>query len=346
MSATALEVMILLGIGAGLTLYVLLGGADFGGGVWALLARGPTRDRERALIALAIGPVWEANHVWLIFVVTALFAAFPVAFAALGVALYLPFGLAIAGIVMRGAAFAFRAHGEPDSGWQRTWTRVFGVASLITPVVLGMSAAAIASGRIRVDGETVHADLVGAWTGPLSWVAGLLALAMCAYLAATYLTVEALQRGDEELVRRYRQRALVAGLVAGALAAIGLPVMRADAPVLWHGMVQDGRPLVALSVVTGAAALWATFRGRERIARAAAAVAVAAVVAGWGVAQWPYLIVPDVVASDAAAPRSSLGPIVIGFAIGAALVVPSLLLLFRLFKASKEPASGAEHGPG
>jgi cytochrome d ubiquinol oxidase subunit II len=334
-SATALEVIVLLGIGLGLTLYVLLGGADFGGGVWALVARGPTRDRERALIAAAIGPVWEANHVWLIFVVTALFAAFPAAFAALGVALYLPFGLAITGIVMRGAAFAFRAHGEPDSRWQQGWTRVFGIASLITPTVLGMSAAAIASGRIHVNGSVVRADLLGAWTGPLSWVAGALSLAMCAYLAATYLTVEALQRGDEELGRRFRRRALGAGLVTGVLAGAGLLVMRVDAPVLWHGMRQDGRPFVALSGAAGVLALWATFKGNERLARASAAVAVASVVAGWGVAQWPYLIVPDLVASDAAAPRSSLGPIVLGFAIGAALVVPSLLLLFRLFKASK-----------
>ena len=179
MSDTGLQVAMLLAIGAGMTLYVLLGGADFGGGVWDLLARGPARDRERSLISKAIGPVWEANHVWLIFVVTVLFAAFPAAFAALGVALYVPFGIAIAGIVMRGAAFAFRSYGEPDTGWQRAWTRVFGIASLVTPFVLGMCAAAIASGRIRIVGDTVHATLVGSWTGPLSWVAGLLSLAMC-----------------------------------------------------------------------------------------------------------------------------------------------------------------------
>lgn len=335
MTAAALEVTVLLAIGAGVTLYVLLGGADFGGGVWDLLARGPMRDRERALIAAAIGPVWEANHVWLIFVVTALFAAFPIAFATLGVALYLPFGIAIAGIVMRGAAFAFRAYGEPDTGWQHAWTRVFGIASLVTPVVLGMCAAAIASGRIRVNGGVVHADLVGAWTGPLSWVAGLLSLAMCAYLAATYLTVEAVQHHDVELERRFRHRALGAGLAAGALAGAGLLVVRADAPVLWHGMVQSGWPFVVLSALAGLVALGATFRGRERVARLGAAVAVASVVAGWGVAQWPYLIVPDLTASDAAAPASSLRPIALGFAVGAVLLVPSLLLLFRVFKASK-----------
>jgi cytochrome d ubiquinol oxidase subunit II len=339
MSATALEVTLLLTIGAGLTLYVLLGGADFGGGVWDLLAHGPTRDRERSLISAAIGPVWEANHVWLIFVVTALFAGFPSVFAALGVALYLPFGIAIAGIVMRGAAFVFRAYGEPGTGWRWVWTRVFGIASLVTPMALGMSAAAIASGRIRIDGDVVHADLVGAWTGPLSWVAGLLSLVMCAFLAATYLTVEAVQRGDEELEDRFRRRALRSGLLAGALAGLGLVVTRADAPVLWHGMLQDGWPFVGLSAVAGLVALGATSRGRERIARAGAAVAVGSVVAGWGVAQWPYLIVPDLTAADAAAPKSSLGPIALGLAVGAAFVVPSLLLLFRVFKASRTPAA-------
>ena len=281
--------------------------------------------------------MWEANHVWLIFVVTVLFAAFPIAFAALSVALYVPFGIAIAGIVMRGAAFAFRTYGEPDTGWQRVWTRVFGIASLVTPFVLGMCAAAIASGRIRISDGIVHADLVGVWTGPLSWVAGFLSLAMCAYLAAVYLTVEAVQHDAPELERRFRRRALGAGLTAGALAAIGLLVIRADAAVLWNGMLEDGWPFVVSSAIAGAIALGATYRGKERVARPAAAVAVASVIAGWGVAQWPYLIVPDLTAAEAAAPKSSLGPIVIGLVVGAALVAPSLFLLFRVFKASQVP---------
>ena len=341
MSDTGLQVAMLLAIGAGMTLYVLLGGADFGGGVWDLLAHGSERDRERSLISKAIGPVWEANHVWLIFVVTVLFAAFPPAFAALSVALYVPFGIAIAGIVMRGAAFAFRSYGEPDTGWQRAWTRVFGIASLVTPFVLGMCAAAIASGRIRIVGDTVHATLVGSWTGSLSWMAGFLSLAMCAFLAATYLTVEAVQRGDAQLERRFRRRALGAGVVAGVLAGVGLVVVRADAPTLWHGMLQDGWPFVVLSAVAGVVALAATARGRERVARSSAAVAVGSVVVGWGVSQWPYLIVPDLTAAQAAAPKSSLGPIAIGLAVGAALVLPSLLLLLRVFKASRTPEPAA-----
>ncbi len=335
MSATDLEVAILLAIGLGLTLYILFGGADFGGGVWDLFARGPAHERERALIADAIGPVWEANHVWLIFVVTALFAAFPPAFAALGIALYLPFSIAVAGIVFRGAAFAFRSHGE-GAGWQRRWTRVFGVASLVTPVVLGMAGAALASGRIRVSPDgSVEAGLWSAWTGPLSIVAGALALAMCAYLAAVYLTVEADARGDAELARLFRRRAVGAAIVAGALAAAGLVAVALDAPDLWEGMRERGWPLVLLSAAGGLASLLLILRRRDRAARVAAAVAVGSVVAGWGMAQWPYLITPDLTAGDAAAPVSALRPVAVGLAIGGALLLPSLLLLFRVFKAAR-----------
>jgi cytochrome d ubiquinol oxidase subunit II len=330
-SAQALEVVILLMMGAGVTLYVLLAGADFGGGLWDLLASGPTRERQRTLISDSIGPVWEANHVWLIFVVTALFAAFPSAFAVLMQALYLPLSLVLAGIVLRGSAFAFRSHGDRDSRWQRTWTRVFGVASLVTPFVLGMAGAALSTGdiRVRAGGSVSPFD---AWLGPLPWVSGALTLAMCGYLAAAYLTVEAEDRDDQELRTIFRRRAVLAGVVSGVLAFVGLLVVRADAPELWAGMASDAWPFVALSGVAGTAAIVLTARRRARLARLAAAVAVAAVVVAWGIAQWPYLIVPSVTAADAAAPAPTLRAIAIGYVVGGALLVPSLYALFRVFK--------------
>lgn len=329
------EAIVLGIVWAGLTLYVLLGGADFGGGVWDLVASGPTKQRQRDLVSEAIGPVWEANHVWLIFVLTGLLAAFPSVFADLSVALYVPFALALIGIVFRGAAFAFRAHGEPGSAWQRTWTRVFGIASLVSPLVLGAAAASIAGGRIRVRDGVVEAGLVSAWTGPLSVFAGLFTLAICAYLAASYLTVEAVSRGDPELEEAYRTRALAAGVVAGALAAAGLPVVRVESPELWEGMADRGLPFVTLSALGGLASLVATFRRRYRWARASAAVAVGAVLAGWGVAQWPYLIVPDVTVAGAAAPEPTLRLVAIGFGAGAVVLAPSLYALFRVFKSAR-----------
>lgn len=328
----SLEATILGIVWVGLTLYVLLGGADFGGGVWDLFASGERTQQQRDLISAAIGPVWEANHVWLIFVLTGLLSAFPVVFADLSIALYLPFSLALIGIVLRGSAFAFRSHGQPDSAWQRSWTRVFGIASLVTPFVLGAAAASIASGRIRVvDGE-VRAGLVSSWTSVLSLFGGLFAVTICAYLAATYLTVEAVQRGEEDLERDFRGRALVAGVVAGGLAAIGLVLVRSEAPILWEGMRDAGLLFALASAVAGVGSLVAVWSRRYRLARVGAIVAVASVLFGWGVAQWPYLIVPDVTVTDAAAPDATLRVVIIGFALGGAVLAPSLFLLFRIFK--------------
>jgi cytochrome d ubiquinol oxidase subunit II len=328
----SLEAAILGIVWVGLTLYVLLAGADFGGGVWDLFASGARAQQQRALISAAIGPVWEANHVWLIFVLTGLLSAFPTVFADLSVALYLPFSLALIGIVLRGSAFAFRSHGEPDSAWQRTWTRVFGIASLVTPFVLGAAAGSIASGRIRVVNGEVRAGLLSSWTSPLSLFAGLFALTICAYLAATYLTVEAVQRGKDELERDFRGRALVAGAVAGVLAAAGLVLVHSEAPVLWEGMREAGLLFAATSAIAGVGSLIFVWSRRYRLARTGAVIAVASVLFGWGVAQWPYLIVPDVTVTAAAAPEATLRVVVVGFAIGGAVLAPSLFLLFRIFK--------------
>ncbi|MGH2672606.1 MAG: cytochrome d ubiquinol oxidase subunit II [Actinomycetota bacterium] len=332
------EIYVLGVLWLGLTLYLLLGGADFGGGVWDLLAAGPRKERQRALISEAIAPVWEANHVWLIFVLTGLLAAFPSVFADLSVALYLPFSLVLVGIVFRGAAFAFRAHGDRESAWVRTWTPIFGIASLVSPFLLGAAAASIASGRIHIRDGQVEAGLVSAWTSPLSLFAGLFAVAICAYLAATYLIVEAQLRGDPELARDFRTRAIGSGVVAGTLAAVGLIVVRDQAPILWQGMTERGIPFVAVSAIGGLGSLLAIAAGASRLARVAAAIAVGAVLWAWGAAQWPYLVVPDVTAEAAAAPEATVRVVAIGFTVGGALLAPSLYLLFRVFKTSGRTA--------
>jgi len=212
------------------------------------------------------------------------------------------------------------------------------VASIVTPLALGAAAGAVASGRIRIAGSTVVAPLWGSWTGPLSIVTGLLALASCAFLAASYLTVEATQRDDQVMEEVFRRRALVSGAVSGVLATLGLVVTRSVSPQLWHGMLTRAWPFAVLSAVGGIASLWTVARRRYRLARVGAAVAVASVVAGWGVAQWPYLIVPDMTVADAAAPANALRPLAIGFAIGGLLLAPSLFVLFRVFKGSGAPS--------
>jgi cytochrome bd ubiquinol oxidase subunit II len=315
-------------IGGGATAYLLLGGADFGGGILDLMATGQSAERQRATIAGAIAPVWEANHVWVIFVMTSLLAAFPAAFARLGVGLYVPFSVALLGIVFRGAAFAFRSHGDPGSSWQRRWTRVFGVASLITPIALAAGAGAIASGE-------VGAGALSIWTSAVPLLTAGLALVMCAFLAASYLTVESADAGDRELESIFRSRAILFGVVAGLLALVGLAVVRAHAPVLWAGMRARGLPLVSLSASAGCASIATLLRRRYRVSRLCSALAVAAVVWGWGASQWPYLIVPGLTVRAASAPANVVR-LVLGCSIaGAAILVPSLLLLFRIFKSSR-----------
>lgn len=313
---------------AGVILYGVLGGADFGGGVWDLFASGPRRDEQRAAIAHAMGPVWEANHVWLIFVIVLLFSAFPPAFAALSVGLFGVFHVVLVGITLRGAAFVFRG---PEVAEHHTghWGTVFGVASVITPLLLGMAIGAVSSGNFRViDGE-VQIDGPTPWLAPVSLVIGALALALCAYLAAVYLTNET----QGELREDFRQRALLAGGFVVALAVVALPLLYLEASHLWQGLIgRRAAPVLVVGIVTALLSGWALLRRRYRLARAAAIAQVSLLLLGWGLAQYPYLIYPDVTLHDAAAPEATLRFVLYALPFGAVLLIPSLWFLFRVFK--------------
>ncbi len=250
-----------------LTAYAVLAGADFGGGVWDLFAAGPRAGAQRAAVAEAMGPVWEANHVWLIFMIVGLFTAFPVTFGVLGLALYFPFSIALVGIVFRGASFAFRAHGRSAVGPLSPWGVVFGVASVVTPISLGTAAAAVASGAIHARHGQLSSGFLDGWTSPLALVIGVFALSMCAYLAATYLMVE--NENHPQLLADFRRRAIAAGLVSGLLALVTLPIAASEGPRLLQSLTGRGLPLFLLALLNGPLALWAVWRSRPRIARGA-----------------------------------------------------------------------------
>ncbi|MEP6653311.1 MAG: cytochrome d ubiquinol oxidase subunit II, partial [Myxococcales bacterium] len=268
-----------------LVLYFLLGGADFGGGVWDLLATGPRRAAQRAAIEHALGPVWEPNHVWLILVIVVLFTAFPRAFAALATGLYVPLTLFLVGIVLRGSAFSFRAADHHDDEGQRRWGRIFAIASVIAPFLLGAMVATIAAGGLAsgAGGAT--------WISPFSIACGVLSLTLAAFLAATYLTVEVT---EPELREDFRRRALVAGAAAGAVAGVAFLLARTQAPLIHAGLSK--RPFTwPLHLVTGAAAagaLAALWWRRFQLARVLAALQVALVICGWAVSQYPFLVPP------------------------------------------------------
>ncbi|HVS47756.1 MAG TPA: cytochrome d ubiquinol oxidase subunit II [Candidatus Dormibacteraeota bacterium] len=319
-----------------LTAYAVLAGADFGGGVWDLFATGPRAAEQRSAVAEAMGPVWEANHVWLIFMITGLFTAFPTTFGVLGLALYLPFTIAMIGIVLRGASFAFRAHGGDVVGPLSTWGVVFGVASVITPISLGTAAAAVASGAIHAPGGQLASGFLDGWTTPLAAVIGLFALSMCAYLAATYLMVENEER--PALLADFRRRAIGAAVVSGVLALIALPISFTESPRLLESLTGRGLPLFALALINGPLALWAVWRSQPRIARVAVAAQVVFVLWAWAVGQWPYLVPPDLTIAGTAAPAATLTAAIIVIAIGGLILIPSLWLLFRVFKARNPQA--------
>ena len=324
----------------GLTLYVVLAGADFGGGVWDLLAYGPRRQEQRDAIARAMGPVWEANHVWLIFVVVLLFTAFPSAYAAISTALVWPLTLALVGIVLRGASFVFRAHAASVVGVKRIFGVAFGAASVITPFMLGTCVGTIGSGAVRVgsDGE-IQSSYWTTWLAPFPLLIGLLAVVLCAFLAAVYLTLET----HGELQEDFRRRAVASGLATAVVATVTLPVTLDGAPQLWNELVWGRATVLVIgTVLLGLVAMVASYWRSYKVARVATVAEVVCIVWGWAVAQAPYMVVPDMTVWGTAAPNSALGPQLIALAAGTVLLVPSLILLFKVFK-GQNPAVPDDH---
>ena len=305
-----------------LTVYVLLAGADYGGGVWDLLATGPTATSQRKTIAHAIGPVWEANHVWLILVVVILFTAFPPAFARLSIALHVPLALALLGIVLRGSAFIFRAYGPISERGKRGLEWAFAVASTITPLLLGIVVGAVTEGRIvqgTFDGGPFRDLYITPWLTPFATAVGVFALVLFSYLAAVYLTLEA---QDKATAEAFRLRALASAGASGVTALVVF-LLAGNAP-----------RAVPLHLATGGAAIAAAALLWTRHfwwARAAAILQVSLIVWGWALAQSPYLIRPDLTYETAAAPREVVVLLLQILAAGAIIVLPSLVYLFRLF---------------
>jgi cytochrome d ubiquinol oxidase subunit II len=319
-----------------LNAYVLLGGADFGGGVWDLLARGPRAARQRELVAHAIGPVWEANHVWLILAIVLLFTCFPPVFARISIALHVPLALMLVGIVVRGSAFTFRSSGAGDATFERRWGRAFAGASLLTPLLLGIVLGAVASGRLWEPGagsRTFLSDYVSPWLTPFGVVVGLLTLACFAYLAAVYLILEA---GEQDLQEDFRRRALASGLAVPAVAVVALALAGTGAPRIVDGLVRSAWaiPYLGVTAIGAAGASAALWLRRYALARVAAAAEVSLLVWGWALAQYPYLVPPDLTIAAAAAPAATLRLVLMGLGAGAVVLVPSLYYLFRVFKMS------------
>jgi cytochrome d ubiquinol oxidase subunit II len=312
----------------GATFYALFGGADFGGGLWDLLAGWDDEKggRPRAVIRRSLTPVWEANHVWLIFILVVLWTAFPPAFSAVMTTLYVPLALAAVGIVLRGSGFAFRKSIEGLSA-RRAAGATFALSSVLTPFFMGTVVGAIAAGNVPAAGD---GDAFSSWLQPLPLLTGAMFVATGAYLAAVFLVGDARRAGEDGLERYFERRALGAAVVAGAAAAAGLVELHAEARYVFDRLLDQGLPLVILSALCGVGLLVLLLRGGRRPLRPLAAGAVVAVIWGWGVAQFPYLLPTSLKIGAAAAPGATLDSVLIVFGVAAVVVLPSLGLLYAL----------------
>jgi len=326
------------------TMYAVFAGADFGAGLWSLLSgAGHRGQRPRELIDWAIGPVWEANHVWLIFALVVLWTGFPSAFEAVFSTLFIPLSLAALGIVVRGAGFAFH-HNTRRARGRVLAERLFGLASVLTPFFMGTVVGAVAGGRVPVGNAA--GDPVTSWLNPLSLVIGALFMATGAYLSAVFLVSDARRAGAPDLEQYFGTRALVSAVVTGGLAAVGLFALHRHARFVFDGLTDDGLPLVILSALCGISVLVLLQRRAQRGTRVLAAGAVASVIWGWGIAQHPYLLPQELTIDAGAAPSATLTSLLAVFGVAVLLVLPAIALLFTLAQRSLvEETSGPSPRP-
>lgn len=312
--------------------YASLGGADFGGGILYLFALGKRKEDQRSLISGAIGPVWEANNVWVIYLIVGLYTAFPTVSAVLATALFIPFSLVLIGIVLRGASFAFESHISQALAARAIWGQLFSTASIIAPFFFGTCAAAVASGQIRVVHGNIPVAIFSPWLTPFAIVVGLLALAICSSLAAVYLTVEAERRQDMELENSFRIRAFIALGAIAILGAVAFILAYSEANILWNGLIHQALWALIVTVLIGVATVGALFLKHYKITRIIIIMEIGALLGTWGLAQNPYLIPPDITLTDAASPPLTMQEFLISAAIGMSILIPSLWFLFHVFK--------------
>ena len=313
-------------------IYASLEGADFGGGLWDLLAFGSQKGEMRDLIRNAIAPVWEANNVWLTYLVVGLLTAFPIVAQLLTTALFIPLVLILIGIVLRGATFVFRSFSSHSHALREVWGRTFSVASIITPFFFGTMAAAVASGALKIINGHMPVGLIGAWLTPFAITVGLLGIALCATISAIFLTVEAEARNKQQLVESFRWRALVAGAVVAALGLVGLFLAPAEAPILWQGMLDHALWAVGVTILIGLATAACLVLHQFRMARMLAVIDIGALIGTWGLAQLPYIVPPSLTVTGAASPPLTLLELFICALVGMSMLIPALWFLFHVFK--------------
>jgi cytochrome d ubiquinol oxidase subunit II len=327
------EIILLCEVLAALTLYTIFGGADFGGGIWELNTAFQATDKERQMIHRAIGPVWEANHVWLLFVIVVMVNGFPPVYAGLSRALWLPLLLALLGIVCRGAAFAFRAYSVGEAELQQFWQAIFALGSTAAPFFFGACIGAVSSGDLGITSEgQFNGNYLTQWVCPLALFSAFFSVGICSYVSAFFLTREASIAGDAQMTALWRQRSMSTGIWVGMLAMVGLVLLRLESPHLTKGFSERAWFLIIISLASGIFSIWAMWKSHFFLAVVGASTTIASVIVGWGVAQYPHLVPPNIDIEAAKSPANVLWLMIYVTIAGAVLLLPSLIWLFVIFK--------------
>lgn len=307
--------------------YALFVGADFGGGIWDLLAGSSKRGkRAREAIDASVTPVWEGNQTWIVLGLVLLWTGFPAAFAAITRALFVPLALSLLGIVLRGVGFAYR-HEAEKSGTTQLSGVLFAGSSLLAPFFLGTSVGAVATGGVH---SYDHGNAWSAWTSETALVTGGMFVAACAYIGGVYLVGDSHRRGDQELATYFGYRTVAAGVLTGTLGGVNLYLMHNSAPYVYNRLVGVALPLLIVSVVAGSAAFLLIALRRHWLLRMTAGTAVASVVAAWGWAQYPWLLPKTLSLSRGSAPPASLYAEISVIGMAVLIVLPSFTYLYWL----------------
>jgi cytochrome d ubiquinol oxidase subunit II len=311
-------------------IYASLEGADFGGGLWDLLAFGSEKKEMRTLLKNAIAPVWEANNVWLTYLIVGLLTAFPIVAQMLTTALFIPLALILIGIVLRGASFIFRSFSS--SSVQSFWRLIFSISSILTPFLFGATAAAVASGSLRIVHGQLPVGLISVWLTPFAITLGLMGIALSATIAAVYLTVEAQAAGQQKLVEAFRRRSIIAGTCMAILGIVALTLAPSEASILWQGMLNHALWAAIITALIGLGVGASLLYRRFRLARILMILATGAMIGTWGLAQLPYIVPPNLTITNAASPPLTLLELFISALIGMSMLIPALWFLFHVFK--------------
>ncbi len=312
---------------ASMAAYALFAGADFGGGIWDLLAGGSERGRRaREAIDASVTPVWEGNQTWIVLGLVLLWTGFPDAFAAVTVALFIPLALSVLGLVLRGVGFAFR-HEVAHPGSKRLTGVLFAASSVLAPFFLGTAVGAVTTGEVT---PNPPGNVVSAWTSPVALITGALFVATCAYIGGVYLVGDCHRRGAEDLAHYFGRRTAGAGVVTGVLAGVNLWLLHGEAPYVFGRLTGIALPLVIVSVVAGAVTFGLIVLRRQWLLRITAGLAVSAVVAAWGLAQYPYLLPTTLPLGAGSSPSSTIYTEIAVIGMAVLFVVPAFVYLYWL----------------